>query len=217
MDVETARFNMVEQQIRPWDVLDANVLDVCTRVPRELFVPEAYRNLAFSDTSIPIGHAQHMMAPKVEARLLQALDVRSADRVLEIGTGSGYLCALLAALGAHVTSIELFEDLSARAKDNLKRSGVGNVKLHVGDGLEGWRTAEPYDVIAVTGSTPSRRPAIEQQLALGGRMFLVIGVAPVMEATLITRLTKDTWATESLFETELEALVGAETKPEFQF
>ena len=217
MDFETARFNMVEQQIRPWEVLDPVVLDACSRVPRELFVPEPYRQLAFSDTSIDIGCGQYMMPPKVEARLLQALDIRRADRILEIGTGSGYLTALLGTLGAHVTSIEIFEALSENAKGNLRRADITNVKLHCGDGLDGWSTAEPYDVIVVTGSSPARRPAIEQQLSLLGRMFIVIGVAPVMEATLITRSSKGTWSSEGLFETELAPLIGAEAKAEFRF
>lgn len=217
MDLETARFNMVEQQIRPWEVLDPDVLEACMSVRRELFVPEAYRRLAFSDTGIDIGHGQSMMAPKVEARALQSLAVRRSDRVLEIGSGSGYLAALLATLGAHVTSIEIFEDLSAMAKQNLQRAAITNVTLHVGDGLEGWSTAAPYDVIAVTGSLPVRRVSIEQQLSIGGRLFVVIGEPPVMEALLVTRVDKHTWSTESLFETELEPLVGAEPKPEFRF
>ena len=143
--------------------------------------------------------------------------MRRADRVLEIGTGTGYLTALLASLTAHVTSIELFEDLASCAKTNLRQAGITNVALHVGDALDGWSTAEPYDVIVATGSSPQRRPRIEQQLSLNGRMFIVIGVAPVMEALLITRLSKDSWATESLFETELAPLLGAELKPAFEF
>ena len=217
MDIETARFNMVEQQIRPWEVLDANVLSACAKVPRERFVPDAYRQLAFCDTAIDIGHGQTMMPPKLEARLLQALDVQRTDRVLEIGTGNGYLAALLATLAAHVTSIELFDDLATCAKRNLRHADISNVALHVGDALDGWSTAEPYDVIVVTGSSPQRRPLIEQQLSLTGRMFIVIGVAPVMEALLVTRLAKDSWASESLFETELAPLVGAEAKPAFEF
>lgn len=217
MDFETARFNMVEQQIRPWEVLDQTVLDVCAKVPRERFVPEDYRQLAFSDTAIDIGHGQAMMPPKLEARLLQALDVQRADRVLEVGTGSGYLTALLATLAAHVTSIEFFEDLATRAKHHLRAAGIANVTLHVGDGLDGWSAAEPYDVIVVCGSSPARRPAIEQQLAQNGRLFMVVGTAPVMEALLITRLDKDSFSCESLFETELTPLLGAELKPEFQF
>ena len=217
MDVETARFNMVEQQIRPWEVLDPNVLDACLHVPREIFVPDEYQNLAFSDTTIEIGHGQAMMAPKLEARLVQALEVHGSDRVLEIGTGSGYLTALLGTLGAHVTSIELYDDLSAVAKEKLDRILIQNVTLHVGDGLEGWNTAAPYDVIAVTGSAPARSPSLEQQLSIGGRMFIVIGTPPVMEATLISRVDQNSWATEILFETELAPLVGAEPKPEFRF
>ncbi|MEQ8661533.1 MAG: protein-L-isoaspartate O-methyltransferase [Gammaproteobacteria bacterium] len=217
LDLEVARFNMVEQQIRPWEVLDARVLHACTAVHRELFVPEAYRNLAFSDTSIAIGHGQHMMQPKVEARMLQTLAIEPGDRILEIGTGSGYVTALLASLGAHVTSIECFEDLSLRAKDNLRHAGIANIKLHVGDAIDGWPTAEPYDVIAVTGSCPTRRTGIEQQLAIGGRLFVVLGQPPVMEATLVTRLSKDSWTTEGLFETDLAPLIGAEARPEFEF
>lgn len=217
MDFETARFNMVEQQIRTWDVLDANVLDACAKVHRERFVPEGYRQLAFSDSAIDIGHGQAMMPPKIEARLLQALDVQRGDRVLEIGTGSAYLTALLATLAAHVTSIELYADLSLRAKHNLRDANISNVALHVGDAVDGWSTAEPYDVIVVTGSSPARRPLIEQQLSQNGRMFIVVGTAPVMEALLITRLAKDSWAVECLFETELAPLIGAEAKPEFQF
>ena len=217
LDFEIARFNMVEQQIRPWEVLDPRVLDACTKVHRELFVPEGYRNLAFSDTCIAIGHGQFMMAPKVEGRVLQALAIEPTDRILEIGTGSGFLTALLATLGAHVTSIEYFDDLAERAKSSLRRAGIGNTKLHVGDGLDGWPTAAPYDVIVATGSCPARRPSIEQQLGINGRLFLVRGVAPVMEAILVTRLAKDTWTTESLFETELAPLIGAETKAEFEF
>jgi protein-L-isoaspartate(D-aspartate) O-methyltransferase len=217
MDLETARFNMIEQQIRPWEVLDPNVLAACADVHRELFVPEAYRKLAFTDTNINLGHSQSMMSPKIEARLLQSLSIQASDRILEIGTGSGYLVALLATLGAHVTSIEQYADLSTAAQSNLRRAGITNAKLHVGDGIDGWSTAEPYDVIVVTGSCQSRRPAIEQQLSINGRMFVVVGSAPVMEALLITRLSKDTWATESLFETDLTPLSGAELKPEFKF
>ena len=217
LDLEKARFNMIEQQIRPWEVLDQRVLNTYSLVPREQFVPEAYRALAFTDTEIPLGHQQRMMSPKVEARMLQALDIQPSDRVLEIGTGSGYLSALLAKLSAHVTSIEFFADLSQQAKENLARAGIPNTKLHVGDGIDGWSTAEPYDVIAVTGSCPTRRPSIEQQLSIGGRMFLVVGAAPVMEATVVTRVTKDIWTTEVVFETELDKLIGAEAPKEFAF
>lgn len=217
LDLEIARFNMVEQQIRTWEVLDPRVLEACSHVHRELFVPEGYRNLAFSDTTIPLSHGQYMLSPKIEGRLLQSLGIEPTDRILEIGTGSGFLTALSATLGAHVTSIEYFDELSERAKYNLRQSGIMNTKLHVGDGIDGWPTAEPYDVIIVGGSCPARRPTIEQQLSINGRLFMVIGVGPVMEAVLVTRLARDTWATESLFETELSPLIGAEIKPEFRF
>lgn len=208
---------MVEQQIRPWEVLDPRVLDAFTEVPREQFVPAGFRNLAFTDTTIPIGHGQSMMAPKIEGRLLQSLNIEQSDRILEIGTGNGYLTALLATLGAHVTSIEYHEDLSEQAKQHLRQAGIGNTKLHVGDGLDGWPTAEPYNVVVVTGSCPTRRPAFEQQLSINGRLFIVVGTGKVMEALLITRLSKDAWTTESLFETELLPLIGAEAKPAFEF
>ncbi|MGR8920812.1 MAG: protein-L-isoaspartate O-methyltransferase family protein [Gammaproteobacteria bacterium] len=217
LDYDTARLNMIEQQIRPWEVLDPTVLDACAAVHRELFVPDDYRDLAFTDTTIEIGHGQVMMAPKVEARLLQALGVRPADRVLEIGTGSGYLTALLATLGAHVTSIEYFGDLSERASARLRAAGISNVKLHVGDGIGGWSAAEPYDVIVVTGSSPERLAAVERQLSIGGRLFIVLGSGPVMEAVLLRRVAEDTWTRESLFETEITPLIGAEPKPEFRF
>ena len=193
------------------------LLAACGDVPRERFVPPAFQSLAFSDTGIDIGHGQSMMAPKIEARLLQSLNIAAADRVLEIGTGSGYLTALLGTLGAHVTSIEYHADLSEGAAGALRECGISNVTLHVGDGLDGWASAEPYDAIAVTGSCPQRRAAIEQQLSINGRMFVVVGEAPVMTATLITRISKDAWAEEALFETELAPLIGAEHKPEFKF
>lgn len=217
MNVETARSNMIEQQIRPWEVLDPRILEACAQVKREQFVPAAYRQLAFSDTNIDIGHGQSMMAPKIEARALQALDINAGDRVLEIGTGSGYLAALAASIAAHVTSIEFYEDLAATAKQNLAAAHISNVTLHVGDALEGWATAEPYDVIIVTGSMPQRRSGIEQQLSLGGRLFCVLGTAPVMEAVIITRQDQQTWRRESLFETLLTPLIGAEAKQQFEF
>lgn len=217
MDIENARFNMIEQQIRPWEVLDPEVLRVCSEVHRENFVPDAFRSLAFSDTEIELGHDQKMMAPKVEARALQALQIRHSDRILEIGTGSGYVTALLGTLGAHVTSIEIFENLAEQASNNLRASNLQNIKLHVGDGLDGWKTAEPYDVILVTGSCPNRRDSVEQQLCPGGRLFMVVGSGAIMEAVLVTRIDRDTWVEESLFETQLAPLVGAELAPKFRF
>ena len=217
MDFETARFNMVEQQIRPWEVLDPDVLDACLSVERENFVPQQFRNLAFSDTSIDLGHGQSMMLPKVEARLVQSLAIEPADRILEVGTGSGYLTALLGTLGAHVMSVDIETEFVDTAGAKLSRAEIDNVKLLVGDGLDGWTAAAPYDVIAVTGSSPLRRPKIETQLSGGGRMFIVVGLEPVMEALLITRTGANQWTTESLFETTLTPLIGAEPSPTFKF
>jgi len=215
MNVEQARFNMVEQQIRTWEVLDQQVLDLMARVPREDFVPAAYRNLAFADTCIPLDHGQTMMLPRVEARMLQALQVESRDRILEVGTGSGFVTALLAGLGGHVTSVEIHPDLQSAAKAKLDAHGVGNVDLYTGDACRGWNRAAPYDVIAVTGSLPRADEHFQNTLAVGGRLFIVIGKEPAMEAFLITRISENQWASECLFETVLPPLDGVEMPERF--
>ena len=217
MDFEQARFNMIEQQVRPWDVLDQQVLDVMSRVPREDFVPEKYRALAFADINIPLGHDQVMMAPKVEGRLLQALAVRQSDSALEIGTGSGYLTACLAALANHVTSYEIYPDLSQGASGKLTASGCRNVTLIEGDAAGGIDSSNRYDVIAVTGSLPELRTTFHNNLTHGGRLFLITGTPPVMEAVLVTRIDDDNWKTESLFETSLPPLVNAVAVQQFAF
>lgn len=217
MDFNQARVNMVEQQIRTWDVLDQTVLDTVLNTPREYFVPDNYRILAFSDICIPLGHGQAMMTPKVEARLLQALAVKHADNILEIGTGSGYLTALLARCGRQVTSLEIIPEFTAAATNRLRAAGIANARLINADGIDGHAAAAPFDVIAVTGSCASVRTAFQEQLSIGGRLFVVIGQAPVMEALLITRVETSVFSTESLFELELEPLLGAETIPKFQF
>ncbi|MCP5149571.1 MAG: protein-L-isoaspartate O-methyltransferase [Ectothiorhodospiraceae bacterium] len=209
MNFEQARFNMVEQQIRPWDVLDQTVLDLMRNVARERFVPEPLQRLAYADTEIPLGDGELMMPPRVEARLLQSLQITAGDRALEIGTGSGFVTALLARLARHVTSIEISEPLHARAREVLAAEGVVNVSLEHGDGLRGWLQGAPYDVIAVTGSVPVLEPDMQRQLRLGGRMFVIVGDAPTMEARLITRTGEDEWSTESLFETVVAPLRGA--------
>lgn len=206
---------MVEQQVRTWEVLDQRVLDAMSEVPREAFVPQAYRNLAFADTSIPLGHGQAMMAPKVEGRLVQALAPTGTDRVLEIGTGSGYLTALLARLAREVVSVEIHDDFLAAASTRLGKLGYGNVRLEAGDGLHGWSAGAPWDVIAVTGSVPELHAAFREQLAPGGRLFIVVGLAPAMDARLVTRIGDAEWRTESLFETDLPPLVGARSTPRF--
>jgi protein-L-isoaspartate(D-aspartate) O-methyltransferase len=217
MNFEQARINMVEQQVRPWGVLDQRVLDLLLTIPREAFVPEHLRQLAFADIAIPLGHGEVMMTPKVEGRLLQALAVEPQDRILEIGTGSGYLTALFAKTGGRVTSIEIHADLTRQAEARLKAQGIANVTLEVGDGVQGWERAAPYDVIAVTGSVPVLTDHFERQLAVGGRLFVVVGRSPVMEAWLITRVGASEWARESLFETDLPPLKGAPAPPKFVF
>ena len=199
MNIEQARFNMVEQQIRPWDVLDQQVLDLLFVVKREDFVPAAYRNLAFADMEIPIGQGQVMLAPRVEARLLQELGVKKSDRVLEIGTGSGYMAALLAARAEHVVTVELDPGLAAQARSNLERAGVTNVTVEEGNGARGWPQRGPYDVIVLSGSVPVLAPEFLKQLRVGGRLAAIIGDAPVMEAQLITCTTDGVYNTINIF------------------
>ena len=218
MNFEQARFNMVEQQIRPWDVLDQRVLDVIEQTPRELFVPKNYRNIAYADLEIPLGHGESMMAPKVEGRMLQALEISPADVCLEVGTGSGYVTCCMAKLGAHVDSVEIHDDFRHAALKHLEQAGILHVALRQGDAANGWTAQrERYDVIAVTGSLPEYRDCFERQLNPGGRLFVVVGDAPVMEAWRVTRLGKNEFAREKLFETCLKPLAGTERKPEFRF
>ncbi len=215
LDFEKARFNMIEQQIRPWEVLDRRVLDVIASLPREDFVPERFRRLAYADLNLPLGHGQVMMAPKMEARMLQALDVQPTDKVLEVGTGSGFVTACLARLGAHVHSVEIIEALKWQARERLEAHGIANVTLETGDASRGWARHAPYDVIAVTGSLPVMEEAFKQQLAVGGRLFVIVGEEPVMEAWLYTRVGEDAWSAEALFETVLPPLVNARRPPRF--
>jgi len=209
IDIERARFNMIEQQVRPWDVLDQRVLDVMSTTPREDFVPAKYRSLAFADVNIPLGHDQVMMAPKTEGRLLQVLDVRQTDSVLEIGTGSGYLTACLSRLGNHVTSIEIFPEFLETAAAKLAAHGYRNVTLREGNAAAGIGSDTRYDVIAVTGSLPQLERQFHDNLAVGGRLFVITGAPPVMEALLITRIDERNWSRESLFETSLPPLLHA--------
>jgi protein-L-isoaspartate(D-aspartate) O-methyltransferase len=215
MNIEQARFNMIEQQIRTWEVLDQQVLDLMAEVPREDFVPAAYRNLAFADTCIPLGHGQSMMAPRVEARMLQALQVERDHRILEVGTGSGFVTALLARLGGHVTSVEIIDSLSSSAQAKLDAHGIENVDLYTGDASHGWERAAPYDIIAVTGSLPVPEDSFQNSLAVGGRLFVVVGREPAMRALLITRSSESQWASECLFETVLPPLAGVQEPERF--
>jgi len=217
MNIEQARFNMVEQQIRPWDVLDQQVLDLLFVVKREDFVPAAYRNLAFADMEIPIGQGQVMLAPRVEARLLQELGVKKSDRVLEIGTGSGYMAALLAARAEHVVTVELDPGLAAQARSNLERAGVTNVTVEAGNGARGWPQRGPYDVIVLSGSVPVLAPELLKQLRVGGRLAAIIGDAPVMEAQLMTCTTDGVYNTINIFETVVPPLNNVAAKDRFEF
>jgi protein-L-isoaspartate(D-aspartate) O-methyltransferase len=217
MNIEQARFNMIEQQIRPWEVLDPQVLDLLFVVKREDFTPPAYRNLAFADMEIPLGDGQVMLAPKIEAKMLQELVLQKTDKVLEIGTGSGYMAALLAARAEHVITVEVRPELAAMAKANLERAGIANVSVEVGNGAEGWSQCRPYDAIVVSGALPSVPAALLKQLRVGGRLAVVVGEAPVMEAQLITCTAEGVYNTVNLFETVIPALDGAEAKESFSF
>ena len=217
MNIEQARFNMIEQQIRPWEVLDPQVLDLLFVVKREDFVPPAYRNLAFADMEIPIGSGQVMLAPRVEARLMQELAIKNTDKVLEIGTGSGYMAALLAARADHVVTVESRPEIADFARQNLERAGVANVTIEIGDGANGWSQRGPYDAIVVSGALPSLPDALLKQLRLGGRLAAIVGEAPVMEAQLVTCSAEGVYNTVNLFETVVPKLDSGNAKPGFSF
>jgi len=214
---EQARFNMIEQQIRTWEVLDPAVLDLLKQVPREAFVPPQYAGLAFADLEIPIGHGQSMLSPKIEGRILQALEVKKTDKVLEIGTGSGYLTALLAKLAEQVISVDIEPELSQIAQQRLTQQNIQNVTLEIGDAANGWDAHAPYDVIVFTGSLPLAPDSVKQMLTIGGRLFAVVGEAPVMEATIIRRVIADGFKCDVLFETCLPPLNNAPQPEHFQF
>jgi protein-L-isoaspartate(D-aspartate) O-methyltransferase len=216
IDMEQARFNMVEQQIRPWDVLDSDVLDLLKKIKREHFVPADQRALTFMDLDIPLGYGIKMWQPKLEARALQALKLVPDDQVLEVGTGSGYLTALLSHLAAHVTSVEIVPELSAMAERNLAGCLIDNVTLAVGDAANGWGTVQ-YDAIVLTGSVPLAPTALLNQLKVGGRLFAVIGDAPAMHGRLFTRSAADVFDSVTLFETSVEPLQNAQQPQRFVF
>lgn len=215
--MELARENMVKQQIRTWEVLDSRVLDLISQLPREEFVPEQYRELAFADTEINIGHGQKMLAPKVEARILQALNIQPDDNILEIGTGGGYLTACLATMGASVTSLDIQADFTTHAADLMKKQGIENVKLVTGNGLDAVQESGPYDVIVITGSLPKISEKLKRQLNMDGRLFAVAGDSPAMEAVLITRVGDYQWREEVIFETDLARLEDPSSAAEFIF
>ncbi len=217
MDTELARENMIEQQIRTWEVLDQNVLDLINEVHREDFIPQEFKALAFADTRIPIGHEQVTMTPKVEARLLQSVDIKPTDRVLEIGTGCAYLTALLAKSAEKVISIDIYADFISSAQKKLDQHSISNVELITGDVFAGWKTTGVFDVIVVTGSVPVLDDVLLSNLNTGGRMFVIVGESPAMEALLLKRVDDEQCATESLFETDLPVLIGAASENQFEF
>ena len=216
MDFEQARFNMVEQQIRTWDVLDQRVLDLLFELRREDFVPAAHRALAFADLEIPLGDGERMWAPKLEARVVQELELDRNDHVLEIGTGSGYLTALLGRCCAAVTSVEISARLSADAAGKLNRAGIRNMRLEVGDGARRWGDGQ-YDAIVLTGSTPVIPDSWLRQLKPGGRPLTVVGDPPVMTARLVQWTAPGAISTQDLFETVIAPLRNAAQPERFVF
>ncbi|HEY7377590.1 MAG TPA: protein-L-isoaspartate O-methyltransferase [Steroidobacteraceae bacterium] len=216
MNIEIARRQMIEQQVRAWEVLDNRVLGALAQVRREIFVPQGYRELAFADTQIPLGHGQFMLAPKVEGRFLQALELTPADQVLEIGAGSGFFAACLSRLARSVRSLEIFPELTAFARENLRASGVGGVQVETCDAMT-LDESRRYGAIAVTGSLPVYDARFERALEIGGRLVVVVGQPPVMEALLVRRASETQWVRESLFETVIEPLVNAPQAPRFLF
>ena len=212
-----ARFNMIEQQIRTWEVLDPKVLALFDIIPRENFVAESQKGLAFADVELPIGCGQTMLSPKLEGRILQALDVQSTDKVLVVGTGSGYLTALLATLAGHVHAIDIHPDLSELAHSRLKKQKIHNVTLHVADASNGYVKDAPYDVIVFTGALALRPIVAEKMLKMGGRLFVVTGDLPIMQATLTHRVGEETFRHETLFETCLPYLEHAPQNSNFEF
>jgi protein-L-isoaspartate(D-aspartate) O-methyltransferase len=220
MNIEKARFNMIEQQIRTWDVLAPDVLELLMVVKREAFVPPAYQNLAFMDTEIPLGGGEHMFTPKLEARILQEVAVKKHEHVLEIGAGSGYMAALLAHKARHVTTVEISPELHAMAKRNLADYGVTNVDVALGNGARGWSNAgtkEPYDVIVISGSLPVLPDTFLQQVKVGGRIFAIIGESPVMSAQVITRVSENAYNTVKVFETDVQPLREIAAPSHFTF
>lgn len=216
-NVELARYNMVEQQIRPCNVLDQRILDLIARSPREDYMPEAFKNAAYTDLAIPLGNGEFVLTPILEGKLLQSVQVQPNDKVLEVGTGSGHLTSLLAQLGGHVYSVELDADLKAAAEKKLAAHNISNVTVEQGDAARGWDAHQPYDVVVVTGSLPLLPDSFKEILTIGGRLFAIVGQSPVMEATLVTRLGEETWKTEVLFDADIPPLQNAIQPRQFEF
>ena len=217
MNFDEARHNMVEQQIRTWTVLDTRVLDTIEQSARENFVPEKFKKLAYTDIAIPIANDQEMLHPKLEAHALQAADIQPDSKVLEIGTGSGYLTSLLATLGAHVDSVDIFPEFQTAASKKLKQLGIDNVTMIEGDASAGWGDKDQYDAIVITGSMPELPEQYSKALKIGGNLFAIIGEGLTMQAICIHRSHGDKWEQRSLFETEVPALINSEKPQSFEF
>jgi len=217
MKIENARFNMIEQQIRPWDVLDPRVLSVMNEIPRENYVPKKYKSNAFADIEIPLGHGQYMMSPKLEGRMLQNLQIKAEDRILEIGTGSGYLTACLAKLGASVVTVEYIEELGRAAEAQLQAAGFDNINFRIGNGANGWDKDGPFDIIAVTGSVPRLNSGFQSLLRKDGKLFVIVGEEPIMQAHLLTRMDENNTEDKSLFETSVACLETLSIEEKFEF
>ncbi|MCG1043143.1 protein-L-isoaspartate O-methyltransferase [Mycetohabitans sp. B8] len=217
MNIEQARFNMIEQQIRPWEVLDQDVLNLLAIVKREHFVPAAYRNIAFADLEVPLPAGQHMLLPKIEARMLQELAVKKHEVVLEIGAGSGYMAALLAHRARSVLTLDIVPELAELARANLAANDVTNAQVETADGSRGWPAQGPYDIICVSGGLPMLPQAMLEQLKIGGRLAAFVGVAPVMRAQIITRVDDNQYRIADIFETFVAPLTNAVEPPHFRF
>ncbi|ACR27958.1 protein-L-isoaspartate O-methyltransferase family protein [Burkholderia glumae] len=217
MNIENARFNMIEQQIRPWDVLDQEVLSLLSVVKREQYVPAVYRDLAFADLELPLPGGQKMLAPRVEARMLQELAVKKHESILEIGAGSGYMAALLAHRGQHVVTVDIDPELVRFATDNLRNNGVTNVEVVLGDAARGLPEKGPYDVICVSGGLPMVPQELLEQLKVGGRLAAFVGSRPVMKAQIITRIDDKQFRVADVFETYVDHLVNAMEPSRFRF
>ena len=217
MNIEQARFNMIEQQIRPWNVLDQDVLDLLMVVKREDFVPAAYKALAFVDTDIPLPGGEAMFNPKIEARILQEIGLKKHENVLEIGAGSGYMAALLAHKGRHVTTIDIAPELKALAESNLARAGITNVAVELGNGLDGFAKGAPFDVIVISGAVEAVPEVLLKQIKVGGRIAAIVGQAPVMSAQVTTRVSETAYDTVKVFETSVKQLGSAVQASRFTF
>jgi protein-L-isoaspartate(D-aspartate) O-methyltransferase len=208
---------MIEQQIRPWNVLDQDVLDMLHVVKREQFVPQAYQNLAFADVEIPLPGGESMLAPKIEARIMQEILLKKHENVLLVGTGSGYLAALLAHKGRQVTAVDISPELKELTETNLAKAGVSNVTVELGNAAQGWAKSAPYDVIVVSGSLPVLPEAFLKEIKIGGRMLAIVGEAPVMSCNIITRVGDAAYDTVKVFETNVKPLAGAPVPSHFEF